>query len=223
MQLGIGKLIMNTYTRGEEIWHSVLHGVGAMLAIAAIIVMSVKAVAHSNDLAVIACGVFGAGMIIMFVTSTIYHSAYGSPFQPFLKMLDHSAIYIMIATGYAPFALLVLPEETGKPIIIGSIIVAILGVVFKITVFILGRQHQYKWVSLSIYLLMGWAAVLVIKPLYELLSPAGFYWLLAGGLCYTVGAGFYAAKSMKYSHAIWHFFVVAGAACHFSSVYWYVL
>ncbi|WND02519.1 hemolysin III family protein [Temperatibacter marinus] len=217
------QMAAKAYTAGEEIWHAVIHGIAFILSIFALIFMAAKAAESANSLAILASTAFCAGLMLTFATSTLYHCAYQSPFQPFLKLLDHSAIYFAIATGYIPFALLLLPLDIGLPVVIATLSVAVFGTVFKIVKFMVKKQNSLKWVSLGLYLLMGWGAVILSKPLYKALSPEGFMWLLAGGLCYTVGAGFYAAKSMKYSHAIWHFFVVAGAVCHFISVYWYVL
>lgn len=211
------------YTKGEEIWHAALHGVAAVAAIVGLAFLSIKAADHFNSLAPLAVGLFGGGMVIMFTCSTLYHSAYESPFQPFFKMLDHSAIYIMIATGYVPFALISLPKEIGIPITITVLSIAVVGVIFKLVMFLLARQNQFKWISLVLYLAMGWGGILLVKPLYTQLSPLGFTWFLAGGLAYTVGAGFYAAKKLKYSHAIWHFMVILGAFCHYVTVYWFII
>lgn len=211
------------YTKGEEIWHAAIHGLAALASVVALIFLAAKAASHPDHLATLGAGLFGGGMVVLFTCSTLYHGAFESSFQPFFKMLDHSAIYIMIATGYAPFALILLPKEDGIPITIIVGVVALLGTLFKLMMYMLKRQHQFRWVSLILYLAMGWGAALLAKPLYNAMPAMGFYMLVAGGLCYTLGAGFYARKSMKYSHAIWHFMVFAGAACHFVSVYWFVL
>lgn len=211
------------YSVVEEVWHTLTHGLGAMLGVIALVFMVAKASMSDHPDTVFAVSVFGAGMITMFMASTLYHGSFRSRFQPFFRMLDHSAIYIMIAGSYTPFALVILPPETGYPLMVIVWTVAALGVGFKAVMYILKRQNQLEWISLTTYLGLGWAAVVVVSALYELLPGSGFGWLVAGGLCYTLGAVIYAIERIPFGHTIWHVMVMAGASCHFVSVYAYVV
>ncbi len=215
--------VVREYSIGEEILHVLSHGAGVLFSIVALVLLGAKAAGSSHPDALLAAGLFGFGMILMFMTSTLYHAAYKSPFQPFLKMLDHAAIYLMIAGSYSPYALLILAPDVGMMLLISMWSVAAFGVAFKIVMFLVDKQHQFKWLSLSIYLAMGWGGVVVMKWLYELLPGAGFFWLAASGICYTIGAFIYAAKSIKYTHAIWHVMVVVASGFAFISIYGYVL
>ncbi|MEM9422191.1 MAG: hemolysin III family protein, partial [Pseudomonadota bacterium] len=146
-----------------------------------------------------------------------------SAFQPFLEVLDHAAIYLKIAGSYTPFALITLPELSGKVILITVWAMAALGVVMKFVAHYASQMRRYDWISLASYVGMGWVGVFVMHQLLSGLPLPGFLWLLAGGLCFTVGAAFYAWKSQRYTHTIFHLFVLAGSICHFISIYGFVL
>ena len=215
------------HTGAEEAWHAATHGVGIPLAVTALVFLVVKAVAHGGPAEIAAASIYGGSAVLLYLASTVYHAAFGSAFQPFLGALDHAAIYLKIAGSYTPFALLTLGGGTGAGTGIAILAVvwaaAVVGIVFKLTVHFVSRLEDFEWLSLAAYSGMGWIGVLVIVPLFANLPLAGFAWLIGGGLCFTVGAAFYAWKRPAYTHTVWHLFVLAGSACHFVSVYGFVL
>jgi hemolysin III len=211
------------YSVMEEVLHTVTHGIGAVLCVIGLIFLVMKATLVGGSKEVIAVSIFAASGILLYVCSTLYHGAHKSSFQPFLKALDHSAIYVKIAGSYTPFALLTLSPRSGIIIMVVVWALATIGVTMKFVAHYLSGIAKYKWVSLAGYLGMGWVAIFVVWELWQNLPVAGFMWLLAGGLCFTVGAAFYAFKSVAYTHTAFHIFVIAGSVCHFVSVYGYVL
>ncbi len=206
------------YSLGEEIANAVAHGLGTAASIVALTLMLVKAlpVLPAWELAGIA--IYGASMVTLFLSSTLYHSFTHLPTKAVLKRLDHCAIFLLIAGTYTPFLMITLKSPRATLLMAVIWALALAGVVFKIFF-----VHRFKLASLITYLVMGWLALVVIYDIYQALPRPGFYLLLAGGLCYTVGAGFYAAKQYRYTHAIWHLFVLAGAACHCLSIALYVI
>ena len=211
------------HTTLEEVFHTLTHGLGAVACLVGLIFLVVKAAEVGGTREVVAVSIFAASAIILYVCSTLYHGAHKSVFQPFLEALDHSAIYVKIAGSYTPFALLTLSPKSGGIILALVWGLAGLGIAFKFISHYLERMKHYDWVSLGGYLAMGWVGIFVVWELWKNLPTAGFFWLLAGGICFTVGALFYAWKSRAYTHTIFHIFVLAGTACHFVSVYGYVL
>lgn len=209
------------YSLSEEILHAVSHGIGAVLAVFGLVLLLMKV--DSGVSGVVAVSLYGGAMIAMFLASTLYHSLFATKASRFLKMLDHSAIYLKIAGSYAPFALISLPFTTGIWVMVGAWGAAVVGIAFKLRAFLRNSHKRFSLVSLMLYLAMGWAGVLMIFPLSELLPGAAINWIIAGGLAYTVGAAFYAMKKWQYTHVVWHLFVIAGAACHFAAIYWYVI
>lgn len=218
-----GKRLYGGYTLAEEIWHIATHGVGALLGIAALILMIVRAVNMGDTMAVWAVSIYGASMIIVFAASTVYHSTFAVPFRRVFELIDHLAIYLKIAGTYTPFALLVLPLSFGQPLMFVIWGLAVAGIGLKLAAFFLRLEHKVKGWSLGFYLAMGWTIVFVIGKLVDGMTDAALAWLVAGGLCYTVGAVAYGIKAIPYGHTIWHFFVLAGSACHFVTVYAFVL
>lgn len=211
------------HTAAEEAWHAATHGVGIPLAVTALVLLVVKAMQHGGAAEITAVSVYGGSAVLLYLASTVYHAAFGSVFQPFLGALDHAAIYLKIAGSYTPFAMLTLEGGTGTAILIAVWAAAIIGIVFKLTAYFVSRIANFEWLSLAAYIGMGWVGVLVIVPLFTSLPFAGFAWLIGGGLCFTVGAAFYAWKGPRFTHTIWHLFVLAGSACHFVSIYGFVL
>ena len=209
------------YSVREEIMHAVTHGIAAMLSVAALAFLLMKV--DSGPLGILAVSLYGGAMIAMFTTSTLYHSLFATKAAGFFKMLDHSAIYLKIAGAYSPFALIALPVSTGIWVMVGAWAAAVLGIALKLRAFVKKTGKRFSLISLLLYLAMGWAGVLMIGPLSEQLPSVAINWVIAGGLAYTIGAGFYAMKSWPYTHVVWHLFVVAGAACHFVAIYGYVI
>ncbi|MDF2564409.1 MAG: hemolysin-III related [Massilibacillus sp.] len=201
----------------EEILNAVTHGIGTILAIVALCVM----VGLYNDVSewhLMSGAIYGGSLVLLYLASTLYHSFTNEKLKSLFKFFDHAAIYILIAGNYTPFALIPLHGSFGWTIfgVIWSL--AAIGILFKVFF-----VKKFRFFSTICYLLMGWFAVFIMKPLIAALSIEAIYWLIAGGVFYTVGAVFYLIKRIPYNHAIWHLFVLAGSAAHFIAVVNYVL
>jgi hemolysin III len=204
----------NLYSHGEEIAHVATHAVGIALSIAAIVALLLAANANGAGAWRAAGGViFGASALLLFTTSVLYHAARSPHLKPRLRLLDHSAIYVLIAGTYTPLALGVLGGTWGWTLFGLVWGLAVLGVAAKT---VLGFRFHLS--STLLYLAMGWIGVVAAKPLLESLSRHELTWIVAGGLAYTLGVPFYLWKGRRYTHAIWHLFVLAGVACHFVAV-----
>jgi hemolysin III len=196
-----------------ELANSITHGVGFALSAAGLVVLVVLAAMHGSALHVVACSIYGATLVLLYLASTLYHSVHTPRLKHVLQVIDHVAIYLLIAGTYTPFTLIALPTGWGWSLF--SVIwgLALVGILLKI-LFI----DRFRIASVVVYLLMGWLCIIALNPLLHSLPEGGFPGLLAGGIAYTVGVVFYAWKSLPYHHAIWHLFVMTGSACHFFSV-----
>ncbi len=205
-------------TLGEEIANSISHGVGVLAAIAVTPFLIVKAI-PLGVAATTGASIFGVTMIVLYLASTLYHAFPHSKTKRVFRIFDHSAIFLLIAGTYTPFTLSVLPDTWGW-MLLGIIwILAVAGVVLKSV-----RNVGTSKLSIALYLGMGWLAVLAAKPLYEALPAWGIFWLLAGGVMYSVGVLFFAYDHrVRYNHFIWHLFVMAGTSCHVVAVLGYTL
>lgn len=201
-----------------EIANAMTHGIGLLLSITGLVVLVVLAVQRASAREVVACSIYGATLITLYLASTLYHSLSNTRARNVMQVIDHAAIYVLIAGTYTPFALVSLRGAWGWSIFGVTWALAFAGIVFK--TFHTGR---FRILSSAIYLAMGWMSLIAIRPLFEAISLGGILWLAAGGLCYTVGVVFYVWKSLKFHHAIWHLFVIAGSACHFMAVLLYTL
>ena len=201
------------YTLGEEIAHSVTHGIGIFIGIVVLAILVIFASLRHSAWEITSVAIYGATFIMLYLGSTLYHAITNERAKKILKVVDHSAIYLLIAGTYTPYALCPLRGALGWSIFGAIWGAALVGIIFKI--FFTGR---FNWVSLVSYLFMGWFCVIAIKPLFRELNTLGFVFLAVGGLCYSVGAIFYAWKGLKWSHTIWHLFVLAGSLCHFFSI-----
>lgn len=207
------------YSFGEELAHGITHGIGAVLAIAGLCLMVVKATLYGEARDIVAASIFGAALILMYAASTLFHSIPLPGPKHVLRVIDHCLIYVLIAATYTPFTLITLHGTVyGWPLFAFTWGLAAIGIVFKI--FTTGR---FEWLSLAVYLAMGWCGVVAAKPILHKVADGGLWLLLSGGLAYTVGTVFYAMEKLRYHHAIWHGFVLAGSVSHFFCVLWYVL
>ena len=205
------------YDPQEELINAYSHGLGAVLALIAAIFLIVK----GYGLALgqwISLWVYGLSLVLLLSSSMLYHFAQEERKRYWYKKLDHTAIYYLIAGTYTPFLSIGIPTAKAHYLLIALWIIALIGTLFKL-VFI----HRFQKVSLAAYLVMGWLAVLVMDDMQRYLSRDAIQLLIAGGLAYTVGTLFYALKKVRYSHAIWHVFVLLGAGLHFLAIYCYVL
>ncbi len=202
-------------TLGEEIANSVSHGVGFLGAVAVTPILIIAA-QRAGTAAIVGASIFGATMMVLYLASTLYHAFPQSRTKRVFKILDHGAIFLLIAGTYTPFTLGILKGTWGW-LLFGIVWgLAILGVVLKSV----GGAATGK-LSTGLYLAMGWLAVLAVKPLWESMPGWGLFWLLAGGLMYSAGVLFFVADKIKYSHFVWHLFVMAGTACHVVTVLLY--
>ncbi len=206
-------------TTGEEVANSVSHGLGLAAVLVGIPFLLQQAVKVGDAGFITGVSIFAASMIVLYLGSTLYHAFPESTAKRVFRAIEHSAIFLLIAGTYTPFTLGVLSGSWGWSIfgvIWGLTLVGItLKVVFK-------GKHNFLYVAL--YLLMGWTIVVAIKPMLTLVPKEGLLWLLAGGLAYTIGVLFYVFDArLKYGHAVWHLFVIAGTTCHYFAVYWYAV
>ena len=207
------------YTLGEEIFNAVTHGVGVLLAIAAIPLCVVQAVTHGGGLLLAAALIYSITMVVEYLMSTLYHAIAVPAAKRVFKVLDHCGIYLYIAGCYAPYCLVTLINNNGIPLCIFVWVVALAGIVAE--AFWVNRP---RWISALLYLMQGWAVVVCIPALWTLLDPIGFWLLVVGGIGYTIGAVFYTCtKKKKYMHSVFHLWVLAGSIFQFFSIYLFVL
>ena len=209
---------LSGYSRREEIANSVTHGVGVLLAIAGVAVLAAYASIHGTVRHIVACGIFGGTMILLYTASTLYHSIHWPKAKPLLRILDHSAIFLLIAGTYTPFTLVSLRGPWGWSLF-GTIWgLAVVGIVLEIFL-----RPGLRYLIVGLYIGMGWTIAIAVKPMLGAVAPGGMLLLLAGGLCYTLGVPIYVKRSIPFNHAIWHLFVLAGTILHFFAVLLYVI
>lgn len=202
----------------EEIANSVTHGVGVGLSIAGLIVLVILAVLNGDVWHVVSVSIYGTSLVLLYLASTIYHSVLNPKAKRMMKVVDHAAIYLLIAGTYTPFMLVNLRGPWGWSLL-GTIWgLALVGIVFKL--FFIGR---FERLSLTIYLLMGWMCVVAAKPMITEIPTGGLIWLAVGGVFYSLGVIFYRWEVLRYNHAIWHLFVLAGSISHYIAILLYVL
>ncbi|HMH43678.1 MAG TPA: hemolysin III family protein [Pyrinomonadaceae bacterium] len=203
-------------TAGEEIANSLSHGAGLVFAIAGTPFLIIAAIRYGSAWNTIGVSVFAASMISLYLASTLYHALTHDRAKRFFRILDHSAIFILIAGTYTPFTLGVLRGPWGW-ILFGLVWgLALIGLMKKA---IFGAR--YVWFSVVLYLVMGWLVVIAAPQVLQRVPLTGLAWLLAGGVAYTAGVAFFAAHRIRYAHFAWHLFVIAGTVCHFFAVLWY--
>ncbi|MFT5839122.1 MAG: hemolysin III [Flavobacteriales bacterium] len=208
-------VIQQTYSPLEEKLNAISHAVGGIAATIGLMFLLMRVDGLYGQFA---CLVYGLSMILMFLSSTLYHSVKSLKVKAVLKVVDHSAIYLLIAGTYTPFMVLAIGGWVGLTGMIVVWSIALIGIFFKIF-----ANKRFPKLSVITYLLMGWIAIFFIYPLYNALTTEGLWLLVAGGLCYTVGVLFYVAKKVQFTHVIWHMFVAAGCVCHFFSIYYHVI
>lgn len=202
----------------EEVMNAVTHGIGTLLAVAGLVLLIVLAYLHGDFWHIVSFSIYGTTLVLLYLASTLYHSFTNEKIKRIFKILDHSAIYLLIAGTYTPFTLVPLHGVLGWTIFGLVWGFAVIGIGLK--VFYTGR---FKILSTLCYLGMGWFIVFAIKPLIDTVPALGMTWLLVGGLFYTLGSVFYLWKGLPYNHAIWHLFVLAGSISHFIAVFFYIL
>ena len=205
------------YSPTEEKLNIWSHAFGIFLSIIALVLLIIKAVQQDNIWMMISFPIFGVSLILLYLASTLYHASKEPQKRFKLKVFDHAAIYVLIAGSYTPFTLVSLNGETGWLIFSMVWVMAFTGIILKL--FFTGR---FKVISTAMYVLMGWLIVFYFQDLTASLHEKGVFYLILGGVLYTIGAILYSIKKIKFNHAIFHFFVLAGSFCHFLSIYLYV-
>jgi hemolysin III len=197
----------------EELVNTLTHGVGLMFSLAGLYLMLVPALRHGTTWHIVGCTVYGCSLVLLYAASTLYHGVRNPRWKAILRIVDHVCIFLLIAGTYTPFTLTRLRGPWGWLLFVLVWSAAIAGITFKIR-----SPKRFHSVSALPYVVMGWLAVLAIKPCVELIPISGLIWLVVGGLCYTVGTIFYHADHNRYYHAIWHLFVLGGSGCHYWAV-----
>ncbi|MBI3929874.1 MAG: hemolysin III family protein [Armatimonadetes bacterium] len=200
-------------SREEEIVNGITHGVGLVLSVAALVALVILSTMHGTVWHIATTSIFGIGLVVLYAASMFYHLCRAPNLKQALRIVDHSAIFLLIAATYTPFTLHVIQGALGW---------TLCGVAW--TMVVLGTLAKVYWISRfpvlssGTYLALGWMALLALEPLVRGLSSSGFAWLLGGGLSYTLGIVFYAWRQLPFHHGVWHLFVMAGSACHFLAV-----
>jgi hemolysin III len=205
------------FSPGEELAHSLTHGVGLLLGIAALVVMVVFTAQRGSAIRVVSCSVYGTTLVLLYASSTFYHALPPGRGKRVFGILDHAAIYLLIAGTYTPFALVTISGRWGWSLLAVIWGLAIGGVVLEAV-----SQGRLRRIQLLLYLVMGWGIVAAARPLFAELATAGLVLLIAGGLAYTFGVIFFVGKR-PFHHAVWHVFVLVGSVCHIFAVLLYVI
>lgn len=201
------------YTLGEEIFNSVTHGVGSLLSIAGTVVLIVLAAINSDAWALVSCAIYGSSLIILYTMSTLYHAITNKTAKAFFRIMDHNTIFFLIAGTYTPITLVALRGALGW-VLFGIVWgAAAIGIVLNSI-----DLEKFRKPSVVCYVAMGWVIIIAIRPMIQHVTPLSLWFLLIGGLCYTVGIIFYALKKVKYFHSVWHIFTVAGSVFHYFSI-----
>jgi len=202
----------------EEIANSVTHGLGLLASLIGAVVLVSLSVERGEAWHVVSAVVYGVTLVSLYAASTLYHAFKGTGARDVLRVLDHCAIYLLIAGTYTPVTLVSLRGGWGWALFCTVWFLAIAGIVFKVW-----ATGRFAVLSTAVYVLMGWLCIVALKPMFLLLSPGALALLGAGGVLYTAGTLFYHSERVPYSHAVWHLFVVAGSVCHYLAIALYVL
>ncbi|APG66036.1 hemolysin D [Tenacibaculum todarodis] len=205
------------YSKKEEFLNVLTHGFGLLLSVIALPFLVQKSFNYHHLWQHLSLVIYGLSLIVLYAASTFYHAAKKPNIRRKLNIFDHAAIYVLIAGSYSPFCLIALPEKLGCQLFIAVWIFALSGVILKL--FFTGKFDK---ISTALYILMGWQVMFFIKPLMESLSESAFFYLVAGGISYTIGAILYSISKLPYNHAIFHVFVLGGSFFHFMAIYYHI-
>ncbi|MBN1366187.1 MAG: hemolysin III family protein [Syntrophaceae bacterium] len=206
------------YSPVEEIFNSIIHGIGILISIAGLVLLIVFSALYGDSRHIVSCTIFGTALVLLYTASTLYHSFQKPSIKHLFRIFDHSCIYILIAGTYTPFLLITIQGTIGWVMFAIVWSVTLIGVFFKVYF-----VHRFEIISTIAYISMGWLIIFAIKPLFQALPGGGLALLISGGFAYTIGTIFYAWKRLPFNHAIWHLFVLSGSVCHFFSVMFYVI
>ncbi len=214
----VGNAATKDYSVAEEIAHAITHGVGLLLSIAALVTLVVFATSRGDAWHIVSVSIYGATLVLLYTASTFYHALTKPRAKSVFRILDHAAIYLLIAGTYTPFALVNLRGGWGWTLFGLVWGLAALGVVLEAT-----AKQRFRILSIALYLGLGWIAAIAVKPLLHSVESRGIVLLVAGGLAYTGGVAFYGWRRLRYHHAVWHMFVLVGSLFHFFAVLFYVI
>lgn len=200
----------------EEIANTISHGLGLILALVAVPILIGAAVRAGNVRFIVGVSVFGGTMVLLYLASTLYHWLTHEGAKSLFRLFDHTAIFLLIAGTYTPFSLGVLRGPWGWSLLAAIWALAIVGIILKIR-----KRTRHSPIGIVLYVIMGWLAIVAVKPMVMLIPVPGILLILAGGVAYTGGLAFFASQRIRYNHFIWHLFVIAGTTCHFLAVLWY--
>jgi hemolysin III len=206
------------YSLKEELTNGISHAIGAGLALIGLIALLATAIQYGNARHIVSAAIYGSSLILLYLASTFYHLISPQGLKRFFQKLDHLMIYILIAGSYTPFTLVTLQGAWGWTLFSLVWGMALCGIMLELFL-----KKRIEWLSLTLYLGMGWLLIIAIKPLAVSLAPGGLVLLLIGGLLYTSGIVFYVWENLSYSHAIWHLFVMAASTAHFFAILFYVM
>lgn len=206
------------YTLVEEIANGITHGIGAMLSVAGLTVLVVLAAIYGDAWRIVSFSIYGTSLVLLYTASTLYHAIQHPDAKRFFRIMDHAAIYLLIAGTYTPITLVNMRGPWGWSIFGFIWALAIIGIIFK-TMY----TGRYDKISTAAYVLMGWICLIGLKEMLVTIPTGGLVWLVAGGICYTIGVIFYAWQKLPFNHAIWHLFVLGGSICHFFAILFHVL
>jgi len=206
------------YSEKEELANRLTHGFGGILSLAGLVFLLVAAGRTGDPWRIVSVAIYGTGMITFYVVSTLYHSVKTPSVRYLFRILDHASIFLMIAGTYTPFTLVSLRGPWGWSLFGTVWGLAVAGMIFKVFM-----THRLRIVAPLFYVALGWLVVIALKPLLASVPGPGVWWLIAGGVAYTVGVLFYALDRIPFNHAIWHLFVLAGSLCHYIAVLRYVI
>ena len=212
------KEAVNHFSFTEEVWHAITHGVGFFLSIAALTLLVAFASINGNALTITSVAIYGAALIVMYGSSTLYHAITHDGVKRLFQKFDHSAIYILIAGTYTPVLLLSVGGYAGWTLFGVEWGIALVGILLKFL-----YPGRFELLSLAAYVVMGWLIVVVFETFRNQIDPSGFWLLVAGGIAYTSGIIFYIKDTVRYFHAVWHIFVMAGSILHFFAVLLYIV
>lgn len=211
-------LFSKRYLVINEVLNAITHGIGVILSVIGLIFLVQKALELGGALEVTSYAIYGTTLILLYLSSTLYHSFTFTKARYVFRIIDHCSIFLLIAGTYTPYTLLTIGGRLGVTLTILIWSIALFGVIYKTVWF-----KKLQGLSVWLYIAMGWISIFFLNYLYQGLGTRGFIWLIAGGLSFTVGAMFYRLKHVKFMHVVWHLFVLAGTICMFFSIYFYTL
>jgi len=201
------------YSFGEEVANSVTHGVGWLLSVCGLAILVTLAATTGGALRVVSCAVFGATLVLLYAASTLYHALPSERAKHVFRVLDHSAIFLLIAGSYTPLSLVAVGGPWGWSLFGAIWSLAAFGVLLNTV-----AHGRWRWLSITLYVVMGWLVVVAIKPLVAAIEPGALVMIVAGGLAYTLGLVFYGWNRLPYNHAVWHLFVLTGSVLHYLAI-----